>query len=84
MKVTIKLGKEYQDKITGFKGIATARSTFLSGCSRILLEGKTSRDGKLLEYWFDETRMKGIKLTKKEKVKGGPQSNPTFSDPKNN
>lgn len=50
------LGEEYEDSITGFKGIATSRTTFLYGCVRIGLEGKGT-DGKPDEMVFDEQRL---------------------------
>lgn len=34
----IKLGDKVKDKISGFEGLATARSEFLYGCVRILVE----------------------------------------------
>jgi hypothetical protein len=58
-KTMVKLGEQYTDTITGFTGIATARSEFLYGCVRVQLE--MSHHGK--EYkpteaqWFDEQRL---------------------------
>lgn len=34
----IKLGTECQDRISKFRGIAIARTTYLQGCNRILLQ----------------------------------------------
>ncbi len=36
----IELGKQYTDSITGFTGIATARTVYLNGCVRVALQGK--------------------------------------------
>lgn len=68
----IKLGERYKDKITGFEGIATARSEFLNGCKRTLLEATISKEGKLTEEWFDDQR-----LTDDSEAKtGGPGPTP--------
>jgi hypothetical protein len=63
-KRSVKLGKKYRDSITGFEGIATARTEYLMGCCRILLEAKSGDDDTVKEYWFDETRLAGVKPTK--------------------
>lgn len=42
---TVELGLSYQDKITGFKGVATGECRYISGCNQILLAGKISKDG---------------------------------------
>lgn len=36
--MTIKLGSRVKDSITGFEGIAVARTEWLYGCSRITIE----------------------------------------------
>ncbi len=68
----IKLGEHYKDKITGFEGIATAKSEFLNGCKRVLLEPAVSKEGKLTEEWIDEQRL--VEGSKAEV--GGPGSEP--------
>ena len=78
MKVT--LGKEYRDSISGFQGVATARTTYLHGCVRVLITPtKLKSDGDFLpDCWFDEPQLTGIRSTKtiekkkKTKVMGGP------------
>lgn len=70
----VNLGDEVQDKITGFKGIATSRHQYLQGCDRIGVQGKIGKDGKLPEtYTFDEPLLIVIKskVAKKEKGKNG-------------
>jgi hypothetical protein len=50
-----KLGAIVKDTITGFKGILTARTTFLTGCTRVCIQPKVDKDGKLPDAaWFDE------------------------------
>ena len=76
MKVT--LGKEYKDSITGFSGIAVARSTYLYGCVRVLINPTKLRpEGDFLpDTWFDEPQLVAIrskKVIKKKKAgPGGP------------
>jgi hypothetical protein len=77
---TIQLGDMVLDSITGFKGVATGRFTFLNGCLRIEVSPTMLKDGKPIEATsFDEQR-----LTSKSKVeKGGPfDSPPARSTPK--
>jgi hypothetical protein len=55
----ITLGKEYTDKITGFKGVATSRTVYLTGCVHIHLQPKgLTKDGKIKQgEYFDEDRI---------------------------
>lgn len=55
----VTLGKEYKDSLTGFRGIAVARTTFCTGCVHILLLPKTlAKDGSVRDgEWFDESRV---------------------------
>ena len=78
MKIT--LGKEYKDSISGFSGIATARTIYLHGCIRILLTpNKLKSDGDFLpDCWFDEPQIVTVrsgKITepKTRKPIGGPE-----------
>jgi hypothetical protein len=76
---TVKLGEEVVDSLTGFKGVATGRYTFLNGCMQIEVSPKELKDGKPIEpSAFDEQR-----LTPKSKVTtGGPHDNlPNYSRP---
>lgn len=57
----IKLGCEAKDKITGFQGIVTGRSTYLFGCDNILLSPKSGKDNTYKDgHWFDEPRIEYI------------------------
>lgn len=57
----IQLGKVYEDSITGFRGVATARAEYLYGCVQIQLTSKKMpKDGKPVTHWFDEPQLKGI------------------------
>jgi len=58
MEQEIKLGVEAQDKITGFKGIITARVQYLYGCDQCGLQPPVDKDGKRQpSEFFDEGRL---------------------------
>lgn len=79
----IELGQEGQDKVTGLKGIITARHQYLTGCDQYSITPPLAKKGENLPeiYAFDEGR---IKITGRgilpEKVQdqdpGGPQLQP--------
>ena len=57
----IKLGSLVRDNITSFEGIAIARSEWLYGCNRIVVESRTLKDGKPIPHqWFDEQRIETV------------------------
>lgn len=54
----VQLGNVYEDGITGFKGTATGKCEYLSGCNQVLLVPKVDKDGKRLAgEWFDIQRL---------------------------
>jgi len=69
----IKLGQEVKDIVSGFKGIATARTEWLYGCVRVTVQSKKCVDGKPLEQTFDEDGLKviGGGVLKASKITGG-------------
>lgn len=55
---TIILGREYKDSVTGFTGMATAKSDYISGLAYVELTGKVGSEGKKAESdWFDTLRV---------------------------
>jgi hypothetical protein len=51
------LGWTYQDRITGFRGVATAHCIYLTGCDQLLLAAE-AKDGKPGEsQWIDVQRL---------------------------
>ena len=59
--ITIELGKWYQDRVTGFSGMATCITEYLEGCTRIALQPKIDKEGKIPEsHYFDEPRLTEI------------------------
>lgn len=54
----VKLGDRVKDNITGFEGIAVARTEFLYGCVRVCVQPGKLKDGKTIDAeWFDEQRL---------------------------
>lgn len=54
----IKLGTRVRDTITGFEGVAVARTVWLYGCSRIAVQSPELHEGKPIEaQWFDEGQL---------------------------
>lgn len=52
------LGKTFEDKITGFKGVAVGYVIYLSGCNQVLLSPRVDEKGKLDDSrWIDEQRL---------------------------
>jgi len=73
MAKKIKLGDKVKDTITGFEGIAIGVTNWLNGCARWCVSSqKVTDDGKLIELWFDEERLTGVKAKKP----GGPRNDP--------
>jgi len=66
VKFEHELGVKAKDKITGFKGVITARVEFLTGCNRYCVQPTTLQDNQPIEgIYFDEEQLqligKGIK-----------------------
>jgi len=56
--VEVKLGDRVRDKITGFEGVAVARTQYLNGCARIAVQSTVLKEGKPLDTeWFDEKQV---------------------------
>jgi hypothetical protein len=57
----IELGTKVKDLITGFTGVAVARTEWLYGCARIVVESCDLKDGvPISPQWFDEQRVEEI------------------------
>lgn len=61
--MAVKLGDRVKDEVTGFEGIAVARTTWLHGCDRICVQPeKLDKDGKVVDgITFDENQLKVLK-----------------------
>lgn len=54
-------GCEFEDRITGFKGICTGRAEYISGCTQLLITPKLKEPGESTKAeWFDEQRLKQV------------------------
>ena len=71
--MSIKLGDTVKDYITGFTGIAGARTEYLTGCIQFGVIPKTlNKDGKPQVWeWFDESRLMVKKIDSSEAKLGG-------------
>ena len=75
--MTVQLGDEVKDTITGYNGIAVCKHTYLQGCDRITVQPKVSKtDPVPAEASFDEpqlivTKAKAV-VGNGDTTKGGP------------
>lgn len=74
----IELGDKVKCRVTGFTGIAVARTIWLNGCDRITIQPPVGKDGKHPEgYTFDEAAVEVITkgaaaLPQPKHERGGP------------
>ena len=72
----LKLGDEVRDTVTGFRGIAIAKTEYLHGCARIAVQPRVDKDGKVPDSCtFDEPQLELIekqRVDDGEKQTGGP------------
>lgn len=69
----VRLGSRVRDLITGLTGIAIARTEWLYGCARVVVEPTELRDGKPMDaVWFDEQRVEEIEPNVMPVVEPGP------------
>ena len=81
--MTVNLGDKVKDIVTGFTGIAVARTTWLHGCDRVVIQpDKLDKDGKVTENAsFDapqvvvliRAKVPGTPTTAPAKSRGGPR-----------
>ena len=75
--MSVNLGDEVKDKITGYKGTAICRHTYLQGCDRISVQPKISKaNPSTTDESFDEpqlivTKAKAV-VGNGDTTKGGP------------
>lgn len=75
-----KLGDKVRDKVTGFTGIMSVLSIYLTGCSRAGVQPKIGEDGKVPEAMYFDLPM--LEVLESEVVtpipteKGGPRDAP--------
>lgn len=72
--MNVELGDKAKDVVTGFVGIVVAKTTWLHGCDRIVLQPAMGKDGKLQDNAsFDAPQ---IVVVKKKAVAGTPATAP--------
>ncbi len=70
----VELGTKVRDMVTGFVGVVTGRTEWLTGCATVGLQGEV-KDGKVPDaFWVDETRVEGFDDA--AAVAGGPHDAP--------
>jgi hypothetical protein len=58
----VKMGDLVKDKVSGFEGIIVSKHDYLNGCTRMSVQPKVDKDGKLPEcQTFDKPQLKKIK-----------------------
>lgn len=74
------LGARVSDVITGFKGVVTARTEWLNGCKRYVVQSeKLDKDNKPVDLALDEEQMKVVGkpvVTVISRPGGGPRPAP--------
>lgn len=57
----LNLGDRVRDKITGYTGIIMARTEWLYGCNRYIVQAEALHDGKPVEHQaFDEPQLEVV------------------------
>ena len=70
----ITLGAEVKDTVSGFTGVAVAKHNYINGCTRITVQPKVDKLGKLPDsQTFDEPQLTAIskKIIKGKNDTGG-------------
>lgn len=57
----VNVGDHVRDEISGYEGIALARTEWLYGCVRVHVQSKELKDGKPVDVTFDEDQLQVIK-----------------------
>jgi len=60
-KHIVELGDHVRDTVSGFEGVAVARTEYLNGCARVGVQPPVDKDGKLPEaHHFDEPQLEVV------------------------
>jgi hypothetical protein len=75
----LKIGVEVCDRITGFRGIITGKTEYISGCVQWLVKPKLDKDGKDVPgLWIDTVQLEvvgnGVNVEPIKGTPGGPRS----------
>jgi hypothetical protein len=78
----IKLGSRVKDRVSGFVGIATARTMHLNGCVRYAVDPPVDNKGKIPDsYYFDEAQLEVIDVGISEGITPQPTGGPRRDQP---
>jgi len=59
----IELGSRVRDAVTGFEGVVTVRSDYMTGCNRYLVQPPVSQEGKYVDgVFFDEAQLEVMEV----------------------
>lgn len=74
--VKVKLGDKVKCKVTGFTGIVIGKTDYLYGCTRLGVQAKADKDGKIPDtFWCDEPQVDIVKegvVKRSDNNTGGP------------
>ena len=77
----IQLGDEVKDIVSGFTGIATAKTEFLNGCVRVSIDPPVDKEGKHVDgRWFDQEQVEVIQRGKVKRKPAMQKSTTTGGD----
>jgi len=69
----VELGDLVKDSVSGFKGVAVSRHSYLQGCDRISVQPLVKKDGTHIEsIAFDEPQLIVLKKKQAKRQKGDP------------
>ncbi len=72
----VKLGTKVRDKVTGFVGVVTARTEWMTGCATVAIQAEARVDKRPDDpFWVDEIRVEGFKAA--PAMVGGPHDAPS-------
>lgn len=74
------LGDTVRDTVTGYEGVVTAAHQYLTGCARLSVQAKVTKDGAIPDpIGFDVTQLLLVKAGPRHVVNrttGGPRNDP--------
>jgi hypothetical protein len=71
MEFKFEVGEKVKDTITGFQGVIVAKTKWLNGCIRYVVQSrKRTSEGKTVEDTIDEQQLVSLEPAKKKKTSG--------------
>jgi hypothetical protein len=76
----VNLGDKVRDRVTGLEGIVVAKTEWLNGCVRVVVQTRLDKDGKVPDgYNVDVEQLEVLEkdvMQRKEAPTGGPMPSP--------